>query len=50
VRGRFAMKNRQLEKATRGWGRSVHAIQDMPVPRPRNLDQTIAAALKGPRE
>ena len=50
VRGRFAMKNRQLEKATRGWGRSVHAIQDMPVPRPRNLDQTIATALKGPRE
>ena len=32
VRGRFVMKDRTLMPGTRGWGRSVHAIQNMPPP------------------
>ncbi len=36
VRGRFVMKDRTLVDGTRGWGRSVHAIQHMPPPAPRN--------------
>ena len=43
VRGRFVMKNRVLQENARGWGRSVHAIQAMPQPRPTNTDQTLAA-------
>lgn len=43
VRGRFAMKNRTLQDSAKGWGRSVHAIQQMPVPNVRNADQTMAA-------
>ncbi|UXS01948.1 allantoinase AllB [Agrobacterium tumefaciens] len=43
VRGRFAMKDRQLQADARGWGRSVHDIQSMPVPDVRNENQTIAA-------
>ena len=33
VRGRFVMKDRTLMPDTRGWGRSVHAIQNLPPPR-----------------
>jgi dihydroorotase len=43
VRGRFVMRERRLVEDTRGWGRSVHAIQRMPKPSPRNTDQTMAA-------
>jgi dihydroorotase len=43
VRGRFVMRERRLVKDTRGWGRSVHAIQRMPKASPRNTDQTMAA-------
>lgn len=43
VRGRFVMKNRTLVPGTRGWGRSVHAIQEMPPPQLRNTDQTMKA-------
>jgi dihydroorotase len=43
VRGRFVMKNRVLNEQARGTGRSVHAIQRMPVPAPKNLDATMAA-------
>lgn len=43
VRGRFAMKNRTLQDDAKGWGRSVHAIQQMPTPDVRNADQTMAA-------
>lgn len=43
VRGRFAMKNRMLQDDAKGWGRSVHAIQQMPTPDIRNADQTMAA-------
>ena len=39
VRGRFVMRDRKLVEGTRGWGRSVHAIQEMPAPAPRNADQ-----------
>ena len=48
VRGRFAMKDRQLVTKNRGRGRSVHAIQKMPTPEPRHLDQTLQAVLKTP--
>jgi dihydroorotase len=43
VRGRFVMRERRLVEDTRGWGRSVHAIQHMPKASPRNADQTMAA-------
>ncbi|WP_343314970.1 allantoinase AllB [Brucella sp. BE17] len=43
VRGKFVMKNRKLQGDARGWGRSVHAIQEMPAPEPRHTDQTMAA-------
>jgi dihydroorotase len=43
VRGRFVMRERRLLADTRGWGRSVHAIQRMPPARVRNSDQTMAA-------
>jgi len=40
VRGRFVMRNRRLVPETRGWGRSVHAIQRMPPAQVRNAEQT----------
>src|SRR5271168_5578612 len=43
VRGRFIMKDRTLVDGVRGWGRSVHSIQRMPAPRPRNIDLTMRA-------
>jgi dihydroorotase len=43
VRGRFVMKDRKLVDGTRGFGRSVHAIQQMPAPAPRNADLTMQA-------
>lgn len=46
VRGRFVIKNKVLQPGTRGWGRSVHKIQNMPAPLPVNLDQTTSAILK----
>jgi dihydroorotase len=48
VRGRFVMKDRTLMPGTRGWGGSVHAIQNMPPPRIQNADQTMQAILRGP--
>ncbi len=48
VRGRFVMKNRTLAADTRGWGRSVHAIQRMPTPDVRNADQTLRAVTRLP--
>src|SRR3954469_17492424 len=48
VRGRFAMKDRQLISNMRGWGRSVHAIQNTPPPQIQNADQTMQAILRGP--
>ena len=46
VRGRFVMRDRALVAQTRGWGRSVHAIQRMPEPRPRNADKTMQAIVQ----
>jgi dihydroorotase len=43
VRGRFVMRDRVLMADARGWGRSVHGIQQMPPPAVRNADQTMAA-------
>jgi dihydroorotase len=43
VRGRFVMKGRALMPGTRGWGRSVHAIQQLPAPVLKNVDNTMAA-------
>ena len=47
VRGRFAMKNRVLNQQARGTGRSVHAIQRMAAPAPKNTDATMAAITAG---
>jgi dihydroorotase len=47
VRGRFVMKDRALMPGTRGWGRSVHSIQNLPPPRLRNTDQTMQAIVRG---
>jgi dihydroorotase len=49
VRGRFVVKDRTLQLGTRGWGRSVHPIQNMPKPAPVNMDQTTAAILQKTR-
>jgi dihydroorotase len=43
VRGKFVMRDRTLVDGTRGWGRSVHAIQEMPQPVIRNADKTMQA-------
>jgi dihydroorotase len=48
VRGRFVMRDRTLVEATRGHGRSVHTIQQMPAASPRNTDQTMEAILRLP--
>ena len=43
VRGRFVMKDRKLANDVRGWGRSVHDIQQMPAPKLHNTDLTMQA-------
>jgi len=43
VRGRFVMKDRKLAGDTKGWGRSVHTIQNMPPAAVRNADTTMQA-------
>jgi dihydroorotase len=48
VRGRFVMRDRTLVDATKGWGRSVHAIQHMPPAKVRHAEETMAAILHGP--
>jgi dihydroorotase len=47
VRGRFVMKDRTLVAQTRGWGRSVHAIQQMAAPVLQNTDHTMTAIVRG---
>ncbi len=37
------VKDRTLVPETKGMGRSVHSIQQMPPAAPRNTDQTLAA-------
>ena len=46
VRGRFVMKDRTLVPGTRGWGRSVHAIQAMPPASPNNTDTTMTEIVR----
>jgi dihydroorotase len=41
VRGRFVMKDRTLVTETKGWGRSVHAIQKMPKPAVRHAEHSM---------
>ncbi len=48
VRGRFVMRDRALAEGTRGHGRSVHVIQDMPAPAPRNTDQSMTSIVRVP--
>ena len=43
VRGRFVMKDRALSPATKGWGRSVHTIQQMPEPAARHAETSMQA-------
>src|SRR3984957_1776168 len=47
VRGNFVMKTRVRNQQARGTGRSVHAIQRMPAPSPKNTDATMAAITAG---
>ncbi len=46
VRGRFVMRNRALLPHTRGWGRSVHVLQEMPPAKVRNADHTMQAIVR----
>jgi dihydroorotase len=48
VRGRFVMRDRALMPDARGWGRSVHTIQEMPAAQPRNTDKTMSAIVQKP--
>jgi dihydroorotase len=43
VRGKFVMRARTLLPDARGWGRSVHSIQQMPPPVMHHPDQTLEA-------
>ena len=43
VRGAFIVRDGALVEERKGHGRSVHGIQRMPPPEPRNTDKTIAA-------
>lgn len=45
VRGRFVQRDRTLCEGVRGHGRQVTAIQKMPDPAPRNVDQSLATLL-----
>jgi len=47
VRGRFVMRDRELVEASRGHGRPVGRVQQMPAPTPKNLEHTTAAILQG---
>jgi dihydroorotase len=42
------MRDRALVDGTRGWGRSVHTIQQMPAAAPRHADQTMASITRVP--
>jgi dihydroorotase len=46
VRGRFVMKHRVLQQDTRGWGRSVHVLQNLPPPRVLNAGETMQAIVR----
>jgi dihydroorotase len=46
VRGRFVMKDRQLIADTKGFGRSVHALQAMPAPAVRHAEHTMQSIMR----
>lgn len=46
VRGRFVMKDRTLVEGTRGWGHSVHEIQQMLAPKLHNTELTMQAIVR----
>jgi dihydroorotase len=46
VRGRFVMKDRTLMTDARGWGRSVHTLQNLPAPQLKNTDNTMSAIVR----
>lgn len=48
VRGRFVQRDRTLVAASRGWGRQVTDVQQMPAPAPRNTDMALSAVLAPP--
>jgi dihydroorotase len=48
VRGRFIMRDRTLAEGTRGHGRSVHSIQQMPPAEPRNTEQSMTSITRVP--
>jgi dihydroorotase len=43
VRGKFVMRDRTLNAEARGWGRSVHTLQEMPAPEVRNATLSLEA-------
>jgi dihydroorotase len=46
VRGQFIMRERTLVASMRGFGRSVHLMQNMPPAQPRNTEGTMRAILQ----
>ena len=48
VRGRFVMRDGQLQSDMAGWGRSVKGVQRMPQARPRNQEHYTRAVLQTP--
>lgn len=46
VRGRFVMRDRVLDQASRGWGRPVHDRQMLPPPNVRHGDNTSEAVTR----
>jgi dihydroorotase len=42
------MRDRALAEGTRGHGRSVHSIQQMPPAEPRNTDQSMTSITRVP--
>jgi len=42
------MRERALVATARGWGRSVHTIQQLPAPTPHNTDATMTAIVRVP--
>jgi dihydroorotase len=43
------MRDRALVAEAGGWGKSVNRIQQIPAPKPRNVEHTMAAIVRAPR-
>jgi dihydroorotase len=50
VRGRFVMKDRTLISGTKGWGRSVHKIQQMPQSVVQHAESSMKAISRSPKD